>query len=140
MENHDRRAPPDARDALAALWQLSVERDSALAFVRLTGQEPGLPCSVAVGPGAQARIAVSALAAAELHRLRGGMPQQIDVDMRDAAIEFRAEQYLRVDGAPAPEFRDRITRTFQCGDGRWVRIHANFPHHRDGVLRILRCG
>ncbi len=139
MENHDQKTPPDAKDALAALWKLSGERDAALECVRLTGQEPALPSSFAVGTAAQASIAVSALAAAELHGLRGGMPQQIDVDMRHAAIEFRAEQYLRVDGAPAPEFRDKLTRTFQCGDGRWVRIHANFPHHRDGVLRILGC-
>ena len=116
MENHDQKTPPAAKDALAALWKLSGERDAALECVRLTGQEPALPSSFAVGTAAQASIAVSALAAAELHGLRGGMPQQIDVDMRHAAIEFRAEQYLRVDGAPAPEFRDKLTRTFQSRD------------------------
>jgi crotonobetainyl-CoA:carnitine CoA-transferase CaiB-like acyl-CoA transferase len=140
MNHHGKEAPSNATDTLAALWKLSGENDAALAGVRLSGQEPALPSSFAVGTAAQSSIAVSALAAAELHRLRTGMRQQIDVDMRHAAIEFRAEQYLRVDGAAAPEFRDRITRTFQCGDGRWVRIHANFPHHRDGVLRILQCG
>ena len=136
-DNH--QAPADPASTLAALWRLSGEDDSALALVRLLGQEPALPSSFAVGTAAQASIAVSALAAAALHRQRGGMAQQIEVDMRHAAIEFRAEQYLRVDGAPAPEFRDKLTRTFQCGDGRWVRIHANFPHHRDGVLRLLGC-
>jgi crotonobetainyl-CoA:carnitine CoA-transferase CaiB-like acyl-CoA transferase len=140
MNDHHQQAPADAASTLAALWRLSGEDDSALARVRLSGQEPALPSSFAVGTAAQASIAVSALAAAELHRQRTGLAQQVDVDMRHAAIEFRAEQYLRVDGAPAPEFRDKLTRTFQCGDGRWVRIHANFPHHRDGVLRILGCG
>lgn len=139
MKNRDQETPTDVMDALAALWKLSGESNAALTRVRLFGEEPALPSSFAVGTAAQASIAVSALAAAELHSLRTGMAQQIDVDMRHAAIEFRAEQYLRVGGAPAPEFRDRITRTFQCGDGRWVRIHANFPHHRDGVLRILQC-
>lgn len=140
MNDRDRTAVPNAMDALAALWRLSGEDQAALARVRLSGQEPALPSSFAVGTAAAASIGVSALAAAELHRQRGGAPQQVEVDMRHAAIEFRAEQYLQVDGAPAPEFRDRITRTFQCGDGRWLRIHANFPHHRDGVLRILQCG
>ena len=139
MKDHAQETPPDAMDALAALWRLSGEDNAALAGVSLSGGEPALPSSFAVGTAAAASIAASALAAAGLHRLRTGMPQRIDVDMRHAAMEFRAEQYLRVDGAPAPEFRDRLTRTFQCGDGRWVRIHANFPHHRDGVLRILRC-
>lgn len=139
MNEHDQETPADASRALAALWRLCGEDERALARVRLSGQEPALPSSFAVGTAAQASIAVCALAAAELHRQRTGMTQQVDVDMRHAAIEFRAEQYLRVDGAPAPEFRDRLTRTFACGDGRWVRIHANFPHHRDGVLRLLGC-
>lgn len=140
MNEHEQEIPLDASKALAALWRWSGEDDSALARVRLSGQEPALPSSFAVGTAAQASIAVSALAAAELHRQRTGLAQQVDVDMRHSAIEFRAEQYLRVNGAPAPEFRDRLTRTFPCGDGRWVRIHANFPHHRDGVLRLLGCG
>jgi crotonobetainyl-CoA:carnitine CoA-transferase CaiB-like acyl-CoA transferase len=140
MNDHDQQAHADAASTLAALWRLSGEDDGALAQVRLSGQEPALPSSFAVGTAAQASIAVSALASAALHRQRTGLSQKVGVDMRHAAIEFRAEQYLRVDGAPAPEFRDKLTRTFQCGDGRWVRIHANFPHHRDGVLRILRCG
>src|SRR5205085_9248898 len=92
-DNH--QAPADPASTLAALWRLSGEDDSALALVRLLGREPALPSSFAVGTAAQASIAVSALAAAALHRQRGGMAQQIEVDMRHAAIEFRAEQYLR---------------------------------------------
>ena len=94
-DNH--QAPADPASTLAALWRLSGEDDSALALVRLLGREPALPSSFAVGTAAQASIAVSALAAAALHRQRGGMAQQIEVDMRHAAIEFRGEQYLRVD-------------------------------------------
>lgn len=59
--------------------------------------------------------------------------------MRHAAVEFRSERYLRVDGQPAPEAWDKIAGAYQCGDGRWVRIHTNFPHHRDGMLRLLGC-
>src|SRR5689334_25391152 len=119
MNGHDHKAAPDASSTLAALWRLSGEDDRALDRVRLSGQEPALPSSFAVGTAAQASIAVSALAAAELHRQRTGTPQQIEVDMRHAAIEFRAEQYLTVDAAPAPRFRDKLTGHFQCGHGRW---------------------
>jgi crotonobetainyl-CoA:carnitine CoA-transferase CaiB-like acyl-CoA transferase len=59
--------------------------------------------------------------------------------MRDAAIEFRSERYLRIDGKPAPELWDKIAGLYRCGDGRWVRLHTNFPHHRDGVLKLLGC-
>lgn len=137
---HDHGQPPDTMKALGAIWRLSGQPDAALAQVRMSGCEPVLPSSFATGTAAQSSIAASALAAAELLRQRTGSTQEIDVNMRNAAIEFRGEHYLQVDGSPTPEFRDKLSGVFQCGDGRWVRIHANFPHHRDGVLRILGCG
>src|SRR5262249_54209975 len=76
---------------------------------------------------------------AELWRLRTGRQQQVSVAMRDAAIEFRSERYIRVEGKPAPEIWDRIAGLYRCGDRRWARLHTNFPHHRDGVLKLLRC-
>ena len=59
--------------------------------------------------------------------------------MRDAAIEFRSDHYLRVGTAPPPQVWDKIAGLYRCGDGRWVRLHTNFPHHRDGVLKLLGC-
>jgi len=110
-----------------------------MAHVDLPGAEPVLPSSFAIGTAAQASIAAAALAAAELWRLRTGERQRVRVPMRDAAIEFRSERYLRIDGQPAPELWDKIAGAYRCGDGRWVRLHTNFPHHRDGVLALLRC-
>ncbi|MCE2918349.1 MAG: CoA transferase, partial [Roseomonas sp.] len=57
--------------------------------------------------------------------------------MRDAAIEFRSEHWLSIAGRPAGARWDAIAGLCPCGDGRWVRLHTNFPHHRDGVLRLL---
>ncbi len=119
------------------LWQAAAQSREALSSVRLTGADPVLPSSFAVGTAAQASIAASALAAAELWRLRGGRHQVVSVDMRHAAIEFRSERYFRVDGIAPDEFRDKIAGTYRCGDGRWVRLHTNFRHHRDGVLALL---
>ena len=106
---------------------------------RLTGTEPVLPSSFAVGTAAQASIAAAALAAAELWRLRTGRRQRVSVEMRDAAIEFRSERYMRVDGEAPKEVWDKIAGLYRCGDGRWVRLHTNFPHHRDGMLKLLGC-
>ena len=126
-------------EALAALWRHAGQPEAALDAVTLTGAEPALPSSFAVGTAAQASIAASALAAAELWRLRMGKQQQISIAMRDAAIEFRSERYLRVDGKGRDEIWDKIAGLYRCGDGRWVRLHTNFPHHRDGVLKLLGC-
>src|SRR5687768_5762940 len=92
---------PNSMQALAALWRQGGHRNGTLEAVTLTGAEPALPSSFAVGTAAQASIAASALAAAELWRLRTGRQQHVAVDMREAAIEFRSERYLRInDEAP----------------------------------------
>jgi crotonobetainyl-CoA:carnitine CoA-transferase CaiB-like acyl-CoA transferase len=105
----------------------------------LTGSDPVLPSSFAVGTAAQVTIAAAGLAAATLWRQRGGRRQTVSVDMRHAAIEFLSEHFARIEGTAPEDPWDKIAGTYQCGDGRWVRLHTNFPHHRDGILRILGC-
>jgi crotonobetainyl-CoA:carnitine CoA-transferase CaiB-like acyl-CoA transferase len=138
-QKYSASGPVATRTALAELWQAARQPDEALSQIRLTGAEPVLPSSFAVGTAAQASIAASALAAAELWRLRGGRRQLVTVDMRHAAIEFRSERYFRVDGKKPADAWDKIAGIYRCGDGRWVRLHTNFPHHRDGVLALLAC-
>ena len=105
--------------------------------LELSGQDPVLPSSFKVGTVAQAAISASALAGAEVWYQRSGARQAIGVDMRHAATEFRSERYIRIDGGPPPELWDKIAGTYQTGDGRWVRLHTNFPHHRDGIMELL---
>src|SRR5215471_19143627 len=128
-----------SRHALGEIWHAAGHDEAALAAVDLTGNEPVLPSSFRVGTAAQATIAAAALAASELWRLRTGRFQGVSVDMRSAAIEFRSERYLRVDGKPPSEYHDPIAGLYRCGDGRWARLHTNLPHHRDGLLRLLGC-
>ncbi len=125
--------------SLAALWTEAQLPADALGDVRLSGTEPVLPSSFAVGTAAQVSVAAAALAAATLWRRRGGRRQAVSVDMRHAAIEFLSERFAGVEGTLPEDPWDRIAGTYQCGDGRWVRLHTNFPHHRDGILRILGC-
>ena len=126
-------------DALAALWRDAAMPPDALSHLTLTGADPILPSSFAIGTAAQASLGASALAAAALWAQRTGRWQSVSVDMRHALAEFRSERYLRVNGGPAPELWEKIAGLYPCGDGGWVRLHTNFPHHRDGVLKILKC-
>jgi crotonobetainyl-CoA:carnitine CoA-transferase CaiB-like acyl-CoA transferase len=128
--------PTTPRDALAHIWGLGGGDPAALERVELTGSEPALPSSFAVGTQAQATIAASALAAAEVWRQRTGEAQRVSVDMRHAAVEFRSERYLSVDGHNLRMF-DPLFGVYRASDGRWVRIHTNFPHHRAGMLAML---
>jgi crotonobetainyl-CoA:carnitine CoA-transferase CaiB-like acyl-CoA transferase len=130
---------PDVTSALARLVQTAGLDPAALGSVNLSGSEPALPSSFAIGTGAQATIAATALAANELWRLRTGRRQKISVDMRHAAIEFRSERYLQLDGKPYEEYHDDLAGLYRCGDGRWARLHTNLPHHCSGLLKLLNC-
>ena len=129
----------DASAALSGLVQAAGSDPAALRSVSLTGSEPALPSSFAIGTGAQATIAAAALAANELWRRRTGRRQQISVEMRHAAIEFRSERYLQLDGKPYEEYHDDLAGLYRCGDGRWARLHTNLPHHCSGLLKLLNC-
>src|ERR1700730_18326874 len=104
--------PVAPRAALAQLWQAAGQPTEALSHIRLTGTEPVLPSSFAVGTAAQASIAASALAASELWHLRCGRHQLVTVDMRPAAIEFRSERYFRIDGQSPSDPWDKIAGTY----------------------------
>jgi crotonobetainyl-CoA:carnitine CoA-transferase CaiB-like acyl-CoA transferase len=127
------------RDILAGLWALGGGEPSALAAVTLSGQEPVLPSSFRVDAAAQAAIAAAGLAAASIWQVRSRQAQTVTVDMTHAAVECRSERYLRVEGKPPPPMWDPIAGVYRTGDGRYVRLHTNFPHHRDNVCRLLGC-
>jgi crotonobetainyl-CoA:carnitine CoA-transferase CaiB-like acyl-CoA transferase len=128
--------PPEI---LAALWRQAGLSTAALPAVTLTGEEPALPSSFRVGAAAQSTIAASGAAAAAIWQRRTGRPQSVGVDMKHAAVEFHSERYLTLDGKEPGDAWDSIAGTYPCGDGRIVRLHTNFPHHRAGVLKLLGC-
>ncbi len=127
------------RQILQELWTGNGGDPADLDAVTLTGQEPVLPSSFRVDAIAQVSVAAAGLAAAAIWKARSGQAQQVNVDMLHAAIECRSERYLRVDGKPPPPAWDAIAGIYRTGDKRYVRLHTNFPHHRDNVCRVLDC-
>ena len=121
-----------------SLWSSLDLPEAALARLALSGDEPVLPSSFAVGTAAQASLALAALSATEIGRLRNGIVQSVAIDMREAALECmrpvqrstaaRRRSGIKLVGPLPPAAGGR--------DG-WVRMHANFAHHRDGALRLL---
>lgn len=127
------------RDIFSDLWSLGGGDPSACDTVTLTGSEPILPSTFRVGAASQVTIAAAGLAAAEIWKARSGQSQGLSVDMTHAAVECRSERYLRVDDKPPPPAWDAIAGVYNTGDGRFVRLHTNFPHHRDNVCKVLAC-
>jgi crotonobetainyl-CoA:carnitine CoA-transferase CaiB-like acyl-CoA transferase len=127
------------REIIADLWTLAGGEPATLDAVTLTGEEPQLPSSFRVAAAAQASVAAAGLAAAQIWQLRSGQSQDMTVDMRHAVVECRSERYLRVDGKPPPPTWDVIAGIYKIGDGRYVRLHTNFPHHQAAVCKVLNC-
>src|SRR5947199_3254193 len=127
------------REILRDVWTSVGGEAAALEAVKLTGEEPQLPSSFRVAAAAQASVAATGLAAAEIWKLRSGQSQTVAVDMRHAVIECRSERYLRVDGKPPPPAWDAIAGIYNTRDQRFVRLHTNFPHHRAAVCNVLNC-
>lgn len=115
------------------IWQIGGLPLEALRYASLTGSDPVFASSFAVGAEAQTSIAAAALAACELAHLRGCPRQHISVDMLHAAIECSG--WFSLDGR-VPNLWDDFSGMYRCADG-YVRVHANFTHHREGALRLL---
>src|SRR5229473_8341361 len=105
-------SPPPPQKVLADLWRAAGQPEAGLQAITLTGAEPALPSSFAIGTVAQATAAAASLAANELWHLRTGRRQRVSIDMRHAGIEFRSERYLRVDGKPPHEHRDKTVGVY----------------------------
>lgn len=130
------RSPPEI---LRDIWTSAGGEAAVLDALTLTGEEPQLPSSFRVAAAAQVSVAATGLAAAEIWKMRSGQSQDVTVDMRHAVVECRSERYLRVDGKPPPPAWDAIAGIYRTRDAKFVRLHTNFPHHRDAVCDVLNC-
>lgn len=129
----------NTRHALEQILAWGGNDASLLESVAIEGQDPVLPTNFLLGTAAGASLAAAGLAAADIWTLRGGSQQQVAVDTRLASIALRSERYLRVGDDPPPDLWSAISGVYKTKDNRWVQLHCNFPHHRDGVLAVLQC-
>lgn len=123
-----------ADQVLKSLWNEHQLNPDGLERISLTGSEPVFPSSFAVGTAAQVSSASAALMAAELGHFRGLPKQSVSLDMQLSAIECTGR--FTLNGKSTPKFA-ALSGLYQCNDG-WIRIHANFDHHRDAALQVLQ--
>jgi crotonobetainyl-CoA:carnitine CoA-transferase CaiB-like acyl-CoA transferase len=104
--------------------------------VTFCDSDPILPTPFRIGEAGAASMAAIGLLIAELWKLKTGKVQSISISARAAAIAQRSHQYLKINGQ-SPELWDPISGFYQTKDKRWIQYHCNFPHHKEGVLRLL---
>ena len=105
--------------------------------VTFIGADPALATRYRVGTAGAAALAATGIAAAELWRVRTGRSQRVSVDLSAAVAHLRGDRYLQIDGRPARERRDPLTGFYPVRDGRWIRFHCNFAHHRKAAFDVL---
>ncbi|MCB1647335.1 MAG: CoA transferase [Pseudomonadales bacterium] len=115
------------------LWAQSGLPSAAMTRLSLSNSGALLSSSFQVGAAAQSAIAAAALAATEVAVQRGRPELTVRVDQRAAELECTG--YFTLDGE-LPDAWAPLSGLYPCADG-YVRIHANFDHHRDGALALL---
>ena len=64
----------------------------------------------------------------------GGRPDRRVIDA--GHVLSCCTTHVEVDGEPVPAWAD-LSGVYETGDGRYLQIHCNFPHHADGVVGLL---
>lgn len=126
-----------AADALAQVLRSADASAEVPDRVTFTGRDPVLSTRFLLGAAGAAAIAAVGVAISEFWTRRGGRPQKIAVDLVAAGASLRSNTYVRVDGAAPPSPWDPLSGFYPTADRRHIQLHTNFPHHRDGVLRVL---
>lgn len=130
-------------EALHCLCQQFGLNMDSLKRLDLGNDTPLLNSSFKVSSAAQASISASALIAEEVYcqRVSAGnvlsqpVRQSIKVPLNAAEAECTA--LFTIDGAE-PETWAKYSGVYLCCDG-YIRVHANFDHHRDAFLRLIGC-
>ena len=118
---------------LSELWASLGGSPDVLDHVTVGGQG-ALPSVFRVTDLASAAVGVAGAAIAELvGEASGGVPP-VHVDRRLASMWFSS--CLRPQGWQVPPVWHAVAGDYQASD-TWIRLHANYPHHRRIALEVL---
>ncbi|SNX57459.1 CoA transferase family III [Streptomyces sp. TLI_55] len=100
-------------------------------------REGALQARLPVRELARSCVGACARAAAELGARRAGLDTVPDVWVDDGAVAtaFTSERHLLINGRAPVNFAP-LSRFWRTADG-WVRTHANYPHHRERLLKVM---
>jgi hypothetical protein len=117
----------------STLWG-SEERRPEVTF---DGPPRALPSVYDVGAQAAATIATATASVAAVWGKRANeAPRRSWIDRAHAAAACRSERYVEAIGWQIPRVWDPIAGDYPTADG-WIRLHTNYAHHREAVLRVL---
>jgi crotonobetainyl-CoA:carnitine CoA-transferase CaiB-like acyl-CoA transferase len=125
------------------LSDVDLSRTAAGATVSFTGQDPILPAAHRLGACIGIPIMAGAVATVAFHRQRGGPPQDLQLDLRQAVhcINAGAFWHPTLNGEPAPHplvvDNPFLVTPYRTADDRWVMASGVLPHLAAKWCRFL---
>jgi CoA transferase family III len=128
-----------AEDLVHVLWTALGGEPGRVAELEARHRRRYLLSAFDVDGLAVGAVGSALLAAAELAQARGGARPRVALDAGHVACAFASERHLRRAGAPPARTFASLSRFARARDG-FIRLHANYDHHRDALLATLGTG
>ncbi|WP_375498248.1 CoA transferase [uncultured Jatrophihabitans sp.] len=119
-------------EALVEETWAAVAGDAARPDVTVSGARDILPATLPTGAAATAAVVTALAAAAALTNGRAAFA----TDRGHISDAVRSERVVRTDGQSTGATFAPLSRFWRTADG-FMRTHANYPWHRDALLRAL---
>jgi len=103
--------------------------------MKIHGKSGVLSSIFRVGDLAAASVGAASSAAAAWWELRGGPRASVSLDLGHAELAFLSERVFKIAGNELELWAD-LSGDYRTRDG-WVRLHCNFPAHREAAVRAL---
>ena len=148
--NQERLTTAEGFDTNAALEDVlqgvGMSQSDAGGKVTFLGADPITPSTLRLASAAGIGLAAKAVAMAKLWQIRGGLGQDIGVDLRKTPhrlCPFYDQKWELLNGyppgAPSDPLNPYLLNFYQCGDGRWVLPLNIYPRLRTSTNRLLGC-
>ena len=116
--------------------------------VTMKGSDPVFSARFKIGETTANILAGVGVAVTDIHEMKTGRRQKIEIDVRHAAATCQSSKLMRRQEpgggwkpveSPFMEHMRSITQPWRCKDGRWYLPHFNLPHLHDRVINVLKC-
>lgn len=128
----------------SVLGGVGLAVDDAGGAVTTTGADPVVPSPMRIGGAATIGLLAKSVAAAAVHRWRGGPGQDVHVDLRRSPhrlCPFYDRRWERLGRYPVASSLERGNAMafsfFRCADGRWVMPQNMYPGLRQRAQELL---
>jgi crotonobetainyl-CoA:carnitine CoA-transferase CaiB-like acyl-CoA transferase len=130
------------------LAAIGLRESSYKGKVTIRGKDPILASRHRFGELMAASQAALGMALGQLWELRGGSPQSVTTDVRNAVHQHHGIAFMRQNGRQIP-FYDYGASTgvdspmsgefYPTRDGRFVKIELFYPRLHDALFKVLKC-